>query len=42
MIMTALIAALGGAPWLACGYLVATAAISVLATAPIRERDPHL
>lgn len=42
MIMTALIAALGGAPWLACGYLVATAAISVLATALIREQDLHL
>ncbi|WP_102418837.1 MFS transporter [Mycobacterium sp. 4858] len=42
MIMTALIAALGGAPWLACGYLVATAVISVLATALIREQDLHL
>jgi MFS family permease len=42
MILTALIAALGGAPWLACGYLVATAVISVLATALIRERDLHL
>lgn len=42
MIVTALIAALGGAPWLACGYLVATAAISVLATALIREQDLHL
>ncbi|WP_374023029.1 MFS transporter [Mycobacterium sp. HNNTM2301] len=42
MIMTALIAALGGAPWLACGYLVATAVISVLATAAIREQDLHL
>lgn len=42
MIMTALIAALGGAPWLACGYLVATAVVSVLATALIREQDLHL
>ncbi len=42
MILTALIAALGGAPWLACGYLVATAVISVVATALIRDRDLHL
>jgi MFS family permease len=42
MILTALIAALGGAPWLACGYLVATAAISVFATALIRDRDLYL
>jgi MFS family permease len=42
MILTALIAALGGAPWLACGYLVATAFISVVATALIRDRDLHL
>jgi MFS family permease len=39
MILTALIAALGGAPWLAAGYLVATAVISVIATALIREKD---
>ncbi|BBX65075.1 MFS transporter [Mycobacterium saskatchewanense] len=42
MILTALIAAVGGAPWLACAYLVATAVISVVATALIRERDLHL
>lgn len=42
MILTALIAALGGAPWLACGYLVATAVISVIATALIRDRDLYL
>lgn len=42
MILTALIAAVGGAPWLACGYLVATAVISVLATALIRDQDLHL
>jgi MFS family permease len=41
MILTALIAAVGGTPWLACGYLVATAVISVLATALIREQDLH-
>ncbi|OBA79712.1 MFS transporter [Mycobacterium sp. 1164966.3] len=41
MILTALIAAVGGTPWLACGYLVATAAVSVLATALIREEDLH-
>jgi MFS family permease len=41
MILTALIAAVGGAPWLACGYLVATAVISVFATALIREQDLH-
>jgi MFS family permease len=42
MILTALIAAVGGAPWLACGYLVATAVVSVIATAKIRERDLYL
>jgi MFS family permease len=42
MILTALIAAAGGVPWLACGYLVATAAISVVATAKIRDRDLYL
>lgn len=42
MILTALIAARRGAPWLACGYLVATAVISVVATALIRERDLYL
>ncbi|MGZ4520000.1 MAG: MFS transporter, partial [Mycobacteriaceae bacterium] len=39
LILTALIAATGGSPWLACGYLVATAVISVVATALIRQRD---
>src|ERR1700731_212960 len=39
MILTALIAAARGAPWLACGYLVATAVVSVIATAKIREQD---
>jgi MFS family permease len=42
MILTALIAAVGGAPWLACGYLVTTAVISVFATALIRDRDLYL
>ena len=42
MILTALIAAVAGAPWLACGYLVATAVISVFATALIRDQDLHL
>ncbi len=41
MILTALIAASHGAPWLACGYLVATAVISVIATALIRDQDLH-
>jgi MFS family permease len=42
MILTALIATAGGKPWLACGYLVATAVISVIATAAIRDRDLYL
>lgn len=42
LILTALIGATGGSPWLACGYLVATSAISVVATAAIRKRDLHL
>ncbi|WAJ45986.1 MFS transporter [Mycobacterium sp. Aquia_216] len=42
MILTALIAVAGGTPWLACGYLVATAVISVIATALIREQDLYL
>jgi MFS family permease len=32
LILTALIGVAGGTPWLACGYLVATAAIAVTAT----------
>ncbi|MEV5651659.1 MFS transporter [Nocardia sp. NPDC052254] len=39
MIVTALIAAGGKTPWLACGYLVATAVISVIATLFISEDD---
>ncbi|WP_269203672.1 hypothetical protein [Mycobacterium colombiense] len=34
--------AVGGAPWLAWGYLVVTAVIGVIATALIRDRDLHL
>ena len=42
LILTALIGAVGGSPWLACGYLVLTAVISVTATlalkpTPLRE-----
>jgi MFS family permease len=36
LILTALIGAAGGSPWLACGYLVATAIISVVATALLK------
>ncbi len=39
MIVTALIAAASGSPWPACGYLVATAVISVVATRFIDEDD---
>jgi len=42
LILTALIGAAGGSPWIACGYLVLTAVISVAATlalkpTPLRE-----
>jgi MFS family permease len=36
LILTALIGATGGSPWLACGYLVATAIISVVATLALK------
>ncbi|WP_084481434.1 MFS transporter [Nocardia grenadensis] len=39
MIVTALIAAGGSTPWLACGYLVSTAVVSVIATWLISEDD---
>ena len=39
LILTALIAATGGSPWLACGYLVVTAAISVAATLALKPLD---
>jgi len=38
LILTALIAAAGGSPWIACAYLVATAVISVVATLLLRPR----
>ncbi|WP_374198789.1 MFS transporter [Mycobacterium sp. MYCO198283] len=38
LILTALIGAADGSPWLACGYLVTTAVVSVVATALLR---PH-
>ena len=38
LILTALIAAGGKTPWLACGYLVATAVISVAATLALKPR----
>jgi MFS family permease len=41
LILTALIAAAGTSPWLACTYLVATAAISVVATALLRPKALH-
>ncbi|UPW08428.1 MHS family MFS transporter [Gordonia terrae] len=42
LILTALIGAASGSPWLAAGYLVLTAIISVVATALIRRDDLHL
>ncbi|PSR67278.1 MFS transporter [Nocardia sp. MDA0666] len=39
MIVTALIAVGGRTPWLACGYLVATAVVSVVATLFVSEDD---
>ncbi|MFD3811983.1 MFS transporter [Rhodococcus sp. NPDC058639] len=42
MILTALIAVGGGSPWIACAYLVGTAAVSVIATALIRKKDLYL
>ena len=41
MILTALIAAGGGSPWWACGYLVVTAVISVLATLALKPAPLH-
>ncbi|MCK0176380.1 MFS transporter [Mycolicibacterium sp. F2034L] len=38
LILTALIAAAGGSPWLACGYLVTTAVISIVATRLLTPR----
>ncbi|GAA2776643.1 MFS transporter [Mycolicibacterium pallens] len=39
LILTALIAAAHGKPWLACGYLVFTAVVSVIATRLLRPGD---
>lgn len=39
LIVTALLAAGGGTPWLACGYLVLTAVIGAAATVLLRRRD---
>jgi MFS family permease len=39
LILTALIAAAGGSPWLACSYLVGTAVISVIATSLLKPRE---
>jgi MFS family permease len=36
LILTSLLAVAGGAPWLACGYLVLTAVISVVSTIFLR------
>ncbi|HEX5142272.1 MAG TPA: MFS transporter [Mycobacterium sp.] len=36
LILTALIGVGGGSPWVACGYLVVTAAISIIATSALR------
>ncbi|CAM03334.1 MFS transporter [Saccharopolyspora erythraea] len=39
LIVTALLAAGGGSPWLACGYLLLTGVIGAVAALAIRERD---
>lgn len=41
LILTSLIAVGSGSPWLACGFLVATSLISVIATSLIRKKDLH-
>ncbi|MGW0894462.1 MFS transporter [Saccharopolyspora sp. NPDC002578] len=41
LIVTALLAAGGGSPWLACGYLVLTGVIGTAATLFIRREDLH-
>ncbi|PRC43317.1 MFS transporter, partial [Mycobacterium sp. ITM-2017-0098] len=41
LILTALFAAAGGSPWLACGYLVVTALISVVATLALKPAPLH-
>lgn len=42
LLVTALLAIGGGQPWWACGYLAATAVVSVLATVAIRPTALHL
>lgn len=42
LILTALIATGSGSPWLACGFLVGTSVISVVATSLIRKKDLYL
>ena len=39
--ITALIGAAGGTPWLACGYLVATAVVSIIATLALKPEPLH-
>lgn len=39
LVVTSLLAAGGGTPWLACGYLVVTGLIGAAATLALRERD---
>lgn len=39
LLMTTFLAVGHGAPWIACGYLALTAAVSVLATWRIRSSD---
>lgn len=42
LILTALIAAGSGSPWLACGFLVGTSVVSVVATSLVRKKDLYL
>ncbi|WP_448316746.1 MFS transporter, partial [Streptomyces sp. CO7] len=42
LLLTTFLAVGGGTPWLACGYLVFTSVVSVLATWRIRGADLHL
>lgn len=42
MVITVLVAAGGGTPWLACGYLVATGVIGMVAALALRSEDLHL
>lgn len=39
LIVTALLAAGGRTPWLACGYLVVTGVLGAVATLLLRRRD---